>query len=55
MIKRNPIIKRNKELWKIRKLYATKNYTHKELGKIFGLRPNYIGEITRCNLWKHIQ
>lgn len=38
----------------IRKLHSTKRYTQREIGKIFGLRPNYVGEIIRYNLWKNI-
>ncbi len=38
----------------IRALYASGNYTHAKLGKMYDMSQVTIGEITRGKTWKHI-
>jgi len=44
----------NNDVLKIRKLYATNKYTHKQLAKIFNVNYSNIAFITRGETWKHI-
>lgn len=38
----------------IRELYKTGNYTHRELGSIFGVTKTTAGDIIRNKIWKNI-
>jgi hypothetical protein len=42
------------EILEIRRLYATGQYTYKELGKIFIMSKEMVGCIIRRERWKHI-
>lgn len=43
-----------KEVKKIRSLYATGKYTYIKISKIFGISPINIGNIIRNETWRHI-
>lgn len=44
-------LKKN-QVWEIRKMYLTGQYTHRELGKLFSISENNIGDIVRNKTWK---
>lgn len=44
----------NEAIIEIRRLYATGNYSHPQLGKMFGVAHSTIGRIVRGEYWKHI-
>lgn len=51
----NPISKLiEKDIIKIRKLYKTGNYSHRELAKLYSISHCVIGKIIRKQAWSHV-
>lgn len=40
---------------KIRRLYNTGKYTHKQLGRVFGVNDSTIGDIVNYKKWRHVR
>lgn len=45
----------DEQIIRIRELYRSGKYSHRELGKIFGVKHSTIGKIIRRELWPHIE